>query len=309
MSEKKVQVLTVKQAKAQMNRFGLPLILYILVFLFLHYGTNIIEDYFPELFMGYDPVIVMMIIAAILLILITFIGFSLGAKKLNLKMQDYTQSAKCSVGRIFVYSCTGIGIYLITTSISSLFYFFFHTEHTLYPFLGQFTNVELIIQNIGYLLLMVVLKPICDEYVFRGIILRHLGHYARYFGIIASSALYAISQGSLVEAVPAFFVGWFLSIITVRYHSIKPTIFIHLFVSLFVWAINILPQQLLWVVIILIIGIYIVCALSIFQKKIPYQISTANVFNAQYWKILCTSSTIIICILLFIVNIVLSFQF
>ena len=55
--------------------------------------------------------------------------------------------------------------------------------------------------------------------------------------------LFAVSQANLVMAIPAFFVGWYLSLITLKYHSIKPAVQVHIALSLFLCLMDIAPES------------------------------------------------------------------
>ena len=308
MNNNEPEIITEIQAKAQINHLGRSLILYLSVFLLLQYGTNLIETYAPQVFHGLNPDLFMLIASSIVMLLVAGIAFSVSASKLKLKIIDYLSKPKVTFGTMFQLVCIGIGIQLIITSISSLFYFFFHTASSTYAFVGNYTTMETIYLNIAYFVFYIILKPICDEYIFRGIIQRQLGHYGRYFGVLASSVLYAMAQSNLVEAIPALFIGWFLAIITLRYHSIRPAVIIHILVSLFIWGVDVIPESFIWVITVLIVIVYITAALSIFQKHVLSIRAKTGATDGTLWKILFTSSTIIIYTLLFILNLVLSSQ-
>ena len=66
------QFITTKQAKHQVNIFGFPLILYILLNLLLWNGTGIIYRFFPDSLLGIDPEILCMGAGCVLILLITF---------------------------------------------------------------------------------------------------------------------------------------------------------------------------------------------------------------------------------------------
>lgn len=302
------EIITERQAKAQINHLGRSLILYLSVFILLQYGTSLLETYMPQIFRGLNPDLFMLIASGIAMLLVAGIAFSVSSAKLKLKISDYLKKPKVSFGTIFQLVCIGIGIQLIITSFSSLFYFFFHTASSTYDFVGNYSTSEMIYLNTAYFVIYIILKPICDEYIFRGIIQRQLGHYGRYFGVLASSVLYAMAQSNLVEAIPALFIGWFLAVVTLRYHSIRPAITIHVLVSLFIWGVDVLPENYLWVITILIVIVYITAALSIFQKRALSIRAKTGATDGTLWKILFTSSSIIIYTLLFILNLVLSSQ-
>lgn len=306
MSVKQPKTITKKQAKRQIGYFGRSLVIYILLFMILNYGTEFIYSYYPNLFFGYDHHMIMLGISIILMIFLTIGPFALTNRKLSLKIRDYLKNPHIPFGRMISIACIGIGISLLTTSIASIFRFFMIANSQIASYLGHFNTPENIINNILHICLFIIIKPICDEYIFRGIIQRQLGHYGRYFGVLGSALLYAIASNSLFEAIPSFFVGWYLSLLTLKYHSIRPSIFVSIALSFFNWLLIVIPGNFVWVIIILIAIIYIVAAFSIFSKKVSTNMVRYGATEWKLWKILLTTPSIIICFLLFIVKIILS---
>lgn len=306
MSVRQPQVITTRQAKRQIGHFGRSLVLYIVFFLLLNYGLSWVVEHYPGIYQNLDPESVNLGASILFMLLITFIAFTISAKSLHLNMADYYTRPKIGAAKMFSLVCIGLGIELIITSVSSLFYFFFHTNSTMYDWLGVFTTKDYVIRNILYFLLIVILKPVCDEYIFRGIIQRQLGHYGRYFGVLGSAVLYAIAQWNLVQAIPALLIGWYLSLITLRYHSVRPAMAIQIWIALFSWALNVVPSKYIWIFTIIIIAVYIVAGLSIFQKQVDTHIARTGATEPKLWKILFTTPSIILCVCLFGVNVVLS---
>ena len=308
MSEKAPVVITTKQAKGQINHFGRSLVIYIVLFMAVHYGVPWISEHYPAALMGMDADLASLCLSIILLVFVAAVPFGIAAKNLNLDIRSYLKNPRLRGDRILALSCIGIALNLTVTSLSTLFYFFFHTRSISYPFLGSFTTMEKVLSNIAYFVFFVVIEPICDEYIFRGIIQRQLGHYGRYFGVLGSAVLFAISRENLVAAIPAFFVGWYLSLITLRYHSILPSIQVHIALSMFLWILDIVPGNYLWLLTIFIIIVYILAGLFMFQKRVDTGLVRYGATEVKLWRILLTSSSIVICIILFVINVYLSMR-
>ena len=75
-----------------------------------------------------------------------------------------------------------------------------------------------------------------------------------------------------MEAIPAFAVGWYLSLITLRYHSIRPAIWVHICLELFLFGMAVIPGNYLWVITIFIVLIYLFAGLFLFQKRVDTNI-------------------------------------
>ncbi len=298
-------VLTVRQVRQRINTFGKALILYVIILTIFRHGLSLFEKYLPQVFFNQTPEMVFYVGMNILILILSFFPFNYAGKKLDLDLSKYYKKG-ISTGNLFIYSCVSLGIYFIFTSFMTLFSIFFSTGFSEVNFLGNYRSVDYIIANIAYFIYVVIVKPFCDEYVFRGVIQRSLGIFGRYFGVISSALLYAFAQGNLIEAIPAFFIGWFLSLITIKYHSIKPTIMIQSLTSLFLYLIKVVPDSFLLLVQIAIFVIYVVVTLFIFSKHRSFASDITSVLNGKLWKILMTSYSIIIVYLIFFINVIIS---
>ncbi len=301
-------VITRKQARHQIDQLGVSLIIYILLFTVIRYSDRFFGEWEERFLHGFDKDILMLLGFIVLLVFVTFVPFHLSCKALDLDIKDYLKKPRIPREKKLSLLCLGIGLQLTCLSLCMMFYFFFHTNVPRYAFLGDFRTSSLILKNCMYFMLFVVIRPYCDEYIFRGVIQRQLGHYGRYFGVLASSFLYAIAQVNLVKAIPAFFVGWYLALITLKYHSIKPSIQIHMCIAAFMFLVDVLPGEYLWIITILIGFVYTVCAFTLFRKRFKTPVVTSGALDVNLWSLLLTSSTVIVCIVLFIVNVYFSFS-
>jgi hypothetical protein len=73
---------------------------------------------------------------------------------------------------------------------------------------------------------LVVVKPVVEGILFRGVVLRVLSAYGRTFAIIASAILFGLYQENILQIGSSFFAGLALGYITFRY-SIKWSIVLH----------------------------------------------------------------------------------
>lgn len=303
MSKPPVRI-TRRQARAQINHFGWPLALYMILFSLLRYGTVFLSKYSGKA----DPELFLLLSSIGVYLFMALIPFTIGAYFLRLDIRDYMHSPRLRIDRSLGLICIGIGIYLIVMSVSTLFYFFFHTQAAVYAFIGQWGTPMSILKNILYFFLLVIIQPLCEEYIFRGIIQRQLGHYGRYFGVLGSAFLYMLVQMDMAQAVQAFIIGWYLSLITLRYHSIRPAIMVHIALSLFLWILESMSGNFLWLVTIFMILVYIGATLFILQWRSDTSKIRYGATEGKLWRILLSSFSIRLCVVLFIANIIFSFQ-
>jgi hypothetical protein len=73
---------------------------------------------------------------------------------------------------------------------------------------------------------LVIVKPVVEGILFRGIVLRVLSAYGRTFAIVASAILFGLYQGNILQIGYALCAGLILGYITFRY-SIKYSIVLH----------------------------------------------------------------------------------
>ncbi len=301
------QVITTKDAKKQVNKFGISLVIYIFINQMLWYGIGFLRNYYPEALLGFDPDLVIMIFFIVTLFVAAFVFFRISSAALDLNIKDYLRKPEISLKRRIVLISIGIAITYLFSTIATFFRFLLQPSSAAFEFVGYFTTPMNIIKNAVYFLLFVLIKPICDEYVFRGVIQRQLGHYNRYFGVVASAFLYALASPSLTEALPAFFTGWFLALVTYRYHSILPAREIHIATAFFAWLIAVIPDRFIIIPTIMTVIIYLIAAYSLIGQKISFHISRSGALNPKLWKTLLTSFTIILCIILFLAGCAASF--
>jgi membrane protease YdiL (CAAX protease family) len=78
-----------------------------------------------------------------------------------------------------------------------------------------------------YALSVVVIPPIVEEMMFRGMILQGLRRFGDGFAVVASAALFGLYHGNLAQTVFAFLCGLVLGFVVIRTNSLLPSILIH----------------------------------------------------------------------------------
>lgn len=84
------------------------------------------------------------------------------------------------------------------------------------------------LDNTSNMISIVVLAPLCEEFIFRGTILRGLASkISPLVGIIASSILFGVIHLNLQQGMGAFLIGLFIGYVYYKTHSIWAPIFVH----------------------------------------------------------------------------------
>ena len=72
--------------------------------------------------------------------------------------------------------------------------------------------------SLSFIVYMGFVVPICEELIFRGIILGKYVKYGGLFALLASCLLFGAYHMNLIQLVSGFFMGWVFAYIGMRYH-------------------------------------------------------------------------------------------
>lgn len=84
-----------------------------------------------------------------------------------------------------------------------------------------------------YLLLFCAVAPVCEEFIFRGVVLQSLRRFGNWFAVVFSAALFALMHGNIAQMPLAFLLGLALGIFVLFFESIWATVLLHASVNLF----------------------------------------------------------------------------
>lgn len=89
------------------------------------------------------------------------------------------------------------------------------------------------------ILYIVLLGPLLEEILFRGILLRTLDRYHRVFAILISSMLFAMMHMNLQQGFTTFFIGCFLAYVSLKENSMRIPIILHMLNNLIALAMSV----------------------------------------------------------------------
>ncbi len=121
----------------------------------------------------------------------------------------------------------GLLVNTILTSITSVITRLFKESGTTIPsadFSVDKASASAIILTILYL---VVIAPLAEEIVFRGLILRTITPFSKKGAIVLSAMLFALMHKNIPQAVGAFGIGLIFAIVDTKANSIVPSIIMH----------------------------------------------------------------------------------
>lgn len=87
-----------------------------------------------------------------------------------------------------------------------------------------------------------LLGPVLEELLYRGVLLQSMRKYNERFAIFLSAAIFGLMHQNYQQFLLGFMVGIPLAIVTIKYNSIIPSIFAHIFVNTTGMLLNCLLQ-------------------------------------------------------------------
>ena len=121
----------------------------------------------------------------------------------------------------------GLLVNTVLTSVTSIVTKLFKESGTTIPtadFSVDKASAAAIIMTILYL---VVIAPISEEIVFRGLILNTLSPFSKKNAVILSAILFALMHKNIPQAVGAFVIGIIFATVDIKANSIVPSIVMH----------------------------------------------------------------------------------
>ena len=157
------------------------------------------------------------------------------------------------------------------------------------------------------LIYTLILAPVAEELIFRGVIFQVLRKYGRVFAIVASALLFGIYHGNLPQGIFAFVIGILFAYITAEY-SICWSMLIHIFNNINTIWINYGVEKLNWNFLGLVVDIVYILALIVIvgylyknRKKIKYYLKKYPT-QENVWRCLFQSKSVIIFTVLNIIS-------
>ena len=144
------------------------------------------------------------------------------------------------------YLIPALSVVLLLTFISqfiteyiTLFLSFIHLK----PISPDFTAPNNTPALIAFFVEICILAPLCEEFIFRGIILNNLKRFGSAFAIIVSSILFAMVHGDILQMPLAFIVGLIFGVLVLEFGSIWVTIIMHCAVNTISLTVGILSVK------------------------------------------------------------------
>lgn len=241
--------------RSNVTKLGVLFILY--DFVFLHIGRQIFLYLYYSISnksLNFDPTIInkflqsnsniinssafkmsfscFVIVISLILVIIT-------ARIMGIKTLSSVKISKKNIRLGLLMYPVGLLANTIMTSITSIITKLFSSGGTTIPtadFSVDKASALAIITTIFYL---VIIAPISEEIVFRGLILKTLSPFGKRNAVVISALLFALMHKNIPQAVGAFAIGIIFATVDTKANSIVPSIIMHSLNNLLPCLVNI----------------------------------------------------------------------
>ena len=296
MSDKSISE---RKVKKDLSFTGGILILYALLVLFLpHAFLYVMKRMQDTVFLESD--ILFFGIYYIFILVGTLVPFLILQKHFSISFKLISAKIDASFFDLFTQTIVFFAIVTVAVFISNIIGGYLGLEATLLSNIGNLLRAEYVGSPL-FIFLYIIACPILEEFAFRGVLLNGLRRFGRLFALIASSTVFALAHTSFADMLTAFLMAYLLGKVFLRYHSIQPTIVIHILFNLFVYTLCIVPNgaakymNYLLILMYLFSVIYLVIHHSVTGIRIRNSVSSSEAMRLFFTRV-----TVIIAILLFI---------
>ncbi len=224
----------------------------------------------------------------------SFVPFFLVSFLLKIKNRQIWSKAKIKPLNQFALIFLGLAVYLILSAATSGLITLLTSKNV-----GVASIPSSLVSNFlevqwTYLFYVIVLCPLAEEYIYRGVVLQCFARYGNRFAIVASSFLFALSFGRLQTALPGFFLGMFLSVIALYYQSIRPVLWIRIGVAVLSVAEMLIPLSQVWIFGIICLVSYGISLVFLFVNRYNRLVLKSDADEMLSAKMFCSSALLVI---------------
>lgn len=235
-----------KQINNLGNRIGITLLLYlVLARLIPHFLLAIFAFFIPaiRIFGGgiVAPPILLLIIDVLTYIIVTLLPFVIYSISYKIPPRVILPNKKISKKLAVAGIGVGLGVSVIGMYSANLLYGFFYVLGKV-PTMPDFSLNNNIWSNIFLFLQVVILAPVLEEIVFRGIVMQSMRRFGDTFALIMSSMIFSLIHANFVQSPNAFLMGIVIGYFVLRSGSIKIGIYIHVVNNFLSFAMDILSR-------------------------------------------------------------------
>lgn len=261
----------------EMSKIGGSLWLYIIMQLCLSFVLSFVVTPLVFYVIGFDFSLVNIVVSTLVslisgLVILWFMNSSFKQKLSNFKFTFKPKETIDTIGMMYFFN------------------YFIGIIGTFFSKLGlPDTSPDLWLNNdvlydVFIFISVVILAPIFEELIFRGMILRTLSKYNKTFAIVITSLLFGLLHLNISQAIPAFFMSLVLCYMSLKSDSLLVTILAHAANNLLALLSTYFDHNIVITVIILACVIYGLMTLILKTKEISLFISEEKTSVNWYGK-------------------------
>lgn len=295
-------VLTTKKIRLNFNGIGLAFIIMIAFWIASAYLYDYGLENYGFYLQDYDMATVNTAIGVAVKTLSLFLPFFFLGLLLKIQFKEVFRPTGHSLRGYFSFFCLGIAVYLFLTFFSTTFYMVFHVNWLQGNLADQaFQTGNLFVKGLDIFYFM-ILVPVVEEFVFRGVILKTVSKLGGIFGLVCSSLLYAVYGFGRSDLILVLGVGIFLSLLAMVYQSIFPSIVAHIGINAILLYSLFIPNGYTWILGIIAVIVYAFTLYGIYRNRSRRLVWKTNVPNRVAWKCFVCSPLLLLSIVALILR-------
>lgn len=161
--------------------------------------------------------------------------------------------------------------------------------------------------TIAIILLVCVIAPVIEEFIFRGVLIKVFSKKGQVFAIVASALLFSLTHGNIPQAAGAFLLGIMFGIIAIKTKSLLAPIILHVVNNSIATAADVATQfnmETVAGIYLLLIWVFVIVSLVVLVKFIiklaKREVTFPEKVKHNGYKVLFTSAAMIIYIVFYI---------
>lgn len=188
-----------------------------------------------------QPAAIMMTIVGLLFLLLVF-------KLKKTKIKEYIKIKSINFEKSLIYFCYGIGFQIFAIIGNIIFMQFYNIEKSS----KVLTEVIKSGNTFLSLFIVIIIAPIVEEFLFRGMIFTKLkNHLNTKIAIFIQALLFSLIHFNMAQMVPTFLLGLFLGFCYLKFENLLSVIVIHLSFNIFGSLAIYIPENMQFIILIL----------------------------------------------------------
>ena len=266
MSENQIQRITPRQLKKEYNSIGKLFVFIFIISAILRLGYMTLLPVLKSYPLSLDWNAIDLLVKIILTLILMILPFYIYSRIKKISNSELFASCKSEAHTALTLLIVGLALNLLLTFITGIISMGLSVTGLRLVDEPMMLEGTLAVRTLS-ILRSVLIFPFCAEYMFRGICLKSFSRMGNYFAIAASALLFAVVQGNPVYFVSSFVLGIFLAVVTMRFNSILPALFIHIAINFQTLVLQQIPLKYSWIVGLSCVVIYVLAILMMARYR------------------------------------------